>query len=99
MSELTNIIEMIETIESINIIRREAKKQPARTNWCLYLQIPVLYVLPSESISGKLLVVPVSDTGTVPAQLVFWRCRYLQTRFRKWLPDAVCEFFGMWVVP
>jgi len=59
---------------------------------------PILYVIPIQSILGKLPVVPVGDTGTIPPPLSggAWRP---QAGFWRWMPYVVCQFVGIGMVP
>jgi hypothetical protein len=65
---------------------------------------PILYVIPVESVLGKLPVVPEGDTGTIPHRLRgpaqpllrgAWRP---QAGFRRWMQDVVCQLVGIGMV-
>jgi hypothetical protein len=71
---------------------------------------PILYVIPIQSILGKLPLVPVAwavgDTGTMmyyyPAQLaqrLFGRSRRPEAGRRRWMPDVVRQLVGIGMVP
>ncbi len=53
---------------------------------------PILYVVPIQNILGKLPLVPVGDTGTIP------HCRVEAGR-RRWMQDLVCQLVGIGMVP
>ncbi len=52
----------------------------------------LLYVVPIQNILGKLPLVPVGDTGTIP------HCRVEAGR-RRWMQDVVCQLVGIGMVP
>jgi hypothetical protein len=69
----------------------------SRVVYELDYQKPILYVIPIQSILGKLPVVPVGDTGTIPSQHIFWRSWRPPTGCWRWMQDVVRQLvrFGM----
>ena len=65
---------------------------------------PILYVIPIQSILGKLPLVPVGDNVTIPipaqrAQSLFGRSRRPEAGRRRWMPDVVRQLVGIGMVP
>ena len=62
---------------------------------------PILYVIPIDSILGKLPVVPVGDTGTIPHRLRnhFPGAPGAPGGVRGRMQDVVCQFVGFGLVP
>jgi hypothetical protein len=63
---------------------------------------PILYVIPIESILGKLPVVPVGDTGTIPHPLRTHfpgAARRPPAGFWRRMQDVVCQLMGIGMVP
>ncbi len=64
--------------------------------------LEILYAILMESILGKLPVVPVGDTGTIPhcpAQSLFRSARRQSAGFRGRMQDVVCQLMGIGMVP
>ncbi len=60
---------------------------------------PMLYVTPAEHILGKLPLVPVGDTGTIPHHLRNLRTWRPQAGCWRCMQDVVCQLVGNGVVP